>query len=850
MFNLRSYILLLIGLSGIGLFFLLRPQIDINSGGPVNQSKAEIGQTLDSVSNKLGFDTDSLAIFFVREQHPNYIKTLRDTLDEEFSFTELNQNDANIQSWLAVVGRKITEHTIVTGAQDVFNTTGLVQLRFDNNGRVIRFISSNDLPNPTFISADDSLMTSAAKIVEDIFEYDLMNYELIGADSLVNDPGQEVQSSSGELDPVSGANGEDKQTINISWVRKAGVESGPKNISIDLELVVKEYNMISGYRTELGYSLDNFTATDDTEPVELINGISESDEVDLFTYLFIFAVFILIIMVFGVGLHDIFKGQVEWKRALFMFIVLTLGVYGWRVFFYMNTFGNFLSGPSIWLSELNNFIFALVVGLYGAMAYIGWEAFARKQKQGQVELIDALWRRMFFIRETGAGLIHGVAIGGLAIGLFSLFTYLTGEFIIQNDSQFGYMEASIDQRLLTLNMSAWTTTWLVGFAQIGVVYGIVHHWIRKEWLRVSLSIILISFFITMIGRLIGTSGSAFEDMLIYLPLGILFYFTNRNYGLLSVITGWWFFAVFFMITPYINSPSIEIAYVSWVQMFLMAGPLIYGFISYRYGDSISEVSDYIPEYEERIAQHLRVEKEIEIARESQYKLMPLQPPKAEGIDVYGFFLPSFEVGGDYFDYVLSNDENGEPEAITMTVVDVSGKAMRAAMPAIFTSGLLLSRMREDCPADILRNVCEPIYSRTDKRTFITCVMAKYYINTGKFSVANAGHCRPILKRKGVSDFIQTPAPHYPLGLHPCVEYEPQVFKLKKGDLLLLYSDGLPEAVNQEGERFGFDEVPRMLDQIETESMTAQEIAQDIKRRVQKFSNYQLADDTTIICLKV
>jgi serine phosphatase RsbU (regulator of sigma subunit) len=263
-----------------------------------------------------------------------------------------------------------------------------------------------------------------------------------------------------------------------------------------------------------------------------------------------------------------------------------------------------------------------------------------------------------------------------------------------------------------------------------------------------------------------------------------------------------------------------------------------------------ELGDYIPEYQERIAQHLRVEKEIEIARESQYKLMPVQPPKAEGIDVYGFFLPSFEVGGDYFDYVLSKDDEGHANALTMAVVDVSGKAMRAAMPAIFTSGLLLSRMKDETPEKILSDVSEPIFTRTDKRTFITCAMARYDLQTKMMKVANAGHCKPILKRNGAAEFIQTPEPRFPLGINPDTKYESQEFRLKKGDVFLMYSDGLPEAVDEKGNRFGFDEVPRLLERINTENLSANEIAQEIKRTVQKFSNYQLADDTTVICLKV
>ncbi|MDZ7683077.1 MAG: PP2C family protein-serine/threonine phosphatase [Fodinibius sp.] len=139
---------------------------------------------------------------------------------------------------------------------------------------------------------------------------------------------------------------------------------------------------------------------------------------------------------------------------------------------------------------------------------------------------------------------------------------------------------------------------------------------------------------------------------------------------------------------------------------------------------------------------------------------------------------------------------------------------------------------------------------TDPQTFITCIIAQYNISSRTLKVANAGHCLPILKRDGKAEFISTPEPKYPLGVRNQVYYQPMELMLQKGDFLLLYSDGLPEAVNGEGKRFGFENLIGMVEDMDTDSCSSNEIAIDIKRRVQKFSDYQLADDTTIICLKV
>lgn len=845
MLDKRSYILLICGLAGLFSYFYLRADIDLYSNGPINESKETVEERIRQLSSELGFSTDSLAMMTVRTQNVDYVDHFRDTLNEDVSLAELNEKGAHIQTWKTIIGKPINRQEGISGSNQLFEYAGNLRIQYSNNGQLIRLISHPENFNPTFIHGD-SLQAIADYLVGTIFGYNLNNYERAADPFSDSDFTLQGAQNAGGL-----ANQNSNQSLEISWKLKNSIQNGPKHIQLKLDPVVREFNDEADFRTEFGYSIHSFVAKDEYEPEDFaLAGLMNENELPWFNYLFFISLFILSILIFSIGIRNIFKGKVEWRRSLMMFGIITILLFGWRVIYFMYSYNPFLGNTAFFGAIANNLLFALVVGLYASLAYISWEALARAQHQKQVDIIDALWRRKFFVSETGAALIHGFAIGGIVIGIFSILTYLMGEYFIQSDSQFGFAEAGITPKLVTINMSALATTWLVSVAQIGFVYTILNHWINRKWIVGILAILFVACSITVLGRLIGTSGAVQEDGLLYMGIAIIFIFAIREFGLLTVCTGWWVFAVFFMLQPYWNSPSVDVAYVGWVQSFLLAGPLIFGFLAYKYGVSVSDIGDYIPEYEERIAHNLRVEKEIEIARESQYKLMPLLPPKVEEIDVYGFFLPSFEVGGDYFDYVLSEDENGNATALNMAIVDVSGKAMRAAMPAVFTSGLLLSRMKENMPADILTKVCEPIYARTDKRTFITCALARYDFLSQKISIANAGHCRPILKRNGVAEFIQTPDPKFPLGLKPDVIYKAQEFALKKGDFFLMYSDGLPEAENEKGARFGFEEVPRLVEQIDTENLTAQEIAQEIKRTVQKFSNYQLVDDTTIICLKV
>jgi serine phosphatase RsbU (regulator of sigma subunit) len=791
----------------------------------------------------LGFSSDSLAMLTVRKQHQSYVKRL-DTLYSDLIPADMNNKKLHIQSWQVILGAPQQSNGMFSTSEQLFNSSGRLMFHVSNDGRIIRIKEHADHHNPTFIKGD-SLLKIANTLIEDKFEYNLDDYRFIDV---------AYEDTSFILDTYpSGVNGNGSSNdteLELYWKRKKGTSGTPSEITLTLNPVVREIQEGGILRTEFGYSIASFAALNEHENFDWEPSQSKQDEDLSFTYLLFGSLFVLAIFIFSIGTRNIFKGKVEWRRALFLFAVIALGLYGWRAMYFMYTYNPFLNGVGLFSSFINNLLFALVVGLYASLAYISWEALARSQQQKQLDVVDALWQRYFFVSETGSGLVHGFAFGGILIGIMASLTYLSGEFLLQADSQFGFAEPSIPIRLLTINLSSWTTTWLVCIAQVGFVYSILNHWIDRDWVAGLIAILLTGIFITVLGRLIGTSGTVFQDIIIYTGLATVLIYAMMEFGLLTVCTAWWTYIVFYMVQPYWQSPSFEVAYVGWAQFILMMLPLIYGFISYRYGISVSEVGEYIPEYEERIAKHLRVEKEIEIARESQFKLMPLKPPKAEGIDVYGFFMPSFEVGGDYFDYLLTEDKSGVASALTMSVVDVSGKAMQAAMPAVFTSGLLLSRMKHDCPDEVLTDISEPIFHRTDKRTFITCVLARYDLRTKQMAIANAGHCRPILKRNGIAEYIHTPKPSYPLGMATDVKYQSEIISIKKGDFFLLYSDGLPEAVNEKGERFGFDQVPRLIESIDTENLTANEIAQEIKRTVQKFSNYQLVDDTTIICLKV
>jgi hypothetical protein len=835
-----------LGIIGLSTFFLLQPAIDFNAGAPIEESRATVESKMSELSSRLGFSADSLYMLTTRTQHINYYRALKDSLGERLpSPYVLNRRGLNLTGWKVTVGSRLNDQDfMVVSIDDLFQKVGRLQVRYDNSGRVRNIRYNSEYPNPTFV-AGDSLFSIAGYITGSILNYNLDEYilDFVDVQDTVmvyreNDPG------AGSLDWSDSAVG---NNTTFHWVKKNSDGQGPQELILELKPVIKEVVDDGTTGIKYGASVERFEALDAYEPESPDGSLIFSN----FTFIVSFvALGVLICVVFYFGIKHINKGQVEWRRAMFIFGSVALGVIGWRAIYLINTLDPFLNKSANSVFLLNQVLMGGACGLYAALAYIGWEAVARSDGQRQVHLIDAYWRKRFFFHETGDSLIKGYALGGVLLGLFAFVLYMLDGIFYQADSQFGFAEPSLQPKVLTINMSAWINVWLVALGHVGVVLGVLQQKLRNSWWYYPSGVLLMGFLFGGSATLIAVNGPIWYDLLVFGLMAPAIIYAFSESGLLTFSTGWWLFVMMLLILPYWGSPNIDVAYIAWVQICVMILPLGYGFIAYRYGASVSELGGYIPEYQERMANHLRVEKEIEIARESQFKLMPLQPPSINGVDLYGFFMPSFEVGGDYFDYVVNRNGSAEPEAVTMTIVDVSGKAMKAAMHAVFTSGLLLSRLHSDHPHEILREVAPTLYARTDPQTFITCIIAKYHLQSSILTIANAGHCLPILKRAGRAEFVKTPAPKYPLGIRTEVPYESLELALQPGDFILMYSDGLPEAVDPEGQRFGFDTLLELVTTLDTNTKSSNEIALEIKRKVQKFSDYQLADDTTIICLKV
>lgn len=818
--------LLYIGAIGVLLYVLHRPVIDFNASAPVAASRevAE-GRFLDVMST-LNVPVDSLELIATRYQRSAFLKALMDSSDQNTSINPsvLNRSGIPLSGWQVLAGKPMLDSDINTTIGTHISEHMDVDIEFDDQ---LRIRNLELTASTTSFIAGDSLDAILSAIFVDVMGFDPAQYTLETEDFI----GSEVQSASIITDS--------SDVKTVLWNRLSASGKGPLTIEIDLLPAIRTTETDIGAIVVQGVDLRAIRSTYHTLEVDPAAVNSVSSEV---LYFFV-TVILLAVVVLVSGFTQIYRGRVIWARGLTILILMFVGMFLWRISALEHTYYRFMSDWLIGLDLLGQTILYVLVAGFAAIAYMAWESISRQNNDKHLDVVDALWNGQWLNKELGKSLLIGYAFGGMALAVWAIGLFGQGLVFFQFDSQLGVTDISSSWPAFTILLNSWTSTWVVGFSAFGVVLSILQNRIRHSLALMLVGSLVMGLMLTMVGRVSATTGSVMQDAIVMILYCAPLVIAYRYFGLIATLTGWWFGFMAVRLGVYIGSPDLFIL-SNGIQLALATAiPFIAGFLLHRYGsDHIGK--RFVPEYEERNNKQLRIEKEFQIAKDSQFALMPKLAPVCFDSEVKGFFIPSFEVGGDFFDYQTVGDE------LMITVVDVSGKAMKAAFSAIFTSGLLLSRVASKHPAHVLTDINPMLHERTDKQTFITCLLARYDFTTRVFRFANAGHCRPLLKRGGSVQYLNAPLPRFPLGFRSDVTYSETEFQLQPGDVVMLYSDGLPEARNPQGVLYDYPAMERLLGDFDVVALSSEQMCDVIRQEILTFSNYDLADDMTVVILKI
>lgn len=241
--------------------------------------------------------------------------------------------------------------------------------------------------------------------------------------------------------------------------------------------------------------------------------------------------------------------------------------------------------------------------------------------------------------------------------------------------------------------------------------------------------------------------------------------------------------------------------------------------------------------------------ELKLAREVQIALLPKEHPALPGFDIAGLSIPAREVGGDHFDYSRPGGSDG---MLGISVVDVSGKGLQAAMSAVFTNGAFASEAKLSAsPAEILTRLNTSVYTHSRRGHFVAFLLAVINPSTKVMTFANAGQTKPLLRSGGTVKWLDAVGVHFPLGMQPDSSYTEQTVQLSKGDMLFLLTDGYTEAMNVANETFGVERIEVALSRPGIDKLGAEKLLDYVTGNIRLFTgNAPQHDDMTMVVVKV
>lgn len=239
---------------------------------------------------------------------------------------------------------------------------------------------------------------------------------------------------------------------------------------------------------------------------------------------------------------------------------------------------------------------------------------------------------------------------------------------------------------------------------------------------------------------------------------------------------------------------------------------------------------------------IKMQEELRLAREIQQHLLPDSLPSIDGFDIAAINIPAKEVGGDYYDFDLREGK------LFFCLGDVSGKGLPASLLVANLQASLHSQLNNNLsPKEIVNNSNQLIYQNTDPTKFITLYYGMLDIQKEQITYSNAGHDQPIVisPESGITKLREGGVP---LGILPDQEYENSEISIKRGEMLIIYSDGITEAMNKDQEEFGLE---RLIDKLQIlKNLNALDIIDDVINDIRSFvGEIPQMDDMTMMIIK-
>jgi len=257
-----------------------------------------------------------------------------------------------------------------------------------------------------------------------------------------------------------------------------------------------------------------------------------------------------------------------------------------------------------------------------------------------------------------------------------------------------------------------------------------------------------------------------------------------------------------------------------------------------------DIGSYIENITAITAEKEKIKAELGVATKIQRDMLPSKFPESEYFNIYASMDPAKEVGGDFYDFFMTDEDH-----LALVIADVSDKGVPAALFMVVAKTLIKNQsVSTTSPKEILEAVNNQLWAQNASKMFVTVWLCIMEIKTGKCVASNAGHEYPVIRKAG-SNFELIKDNHgFVVGGIKNSRYTDYEFILEKNDSLFVYTDGVTEAANEAEEQFGTN---RMVDALNIDGDALPEvIVRNIKTKIDEFKGKAAQfDDITMLCIK-
>jgi sigma-B regulation protein RsbU (phosphoserine phosphatase) len=496
------------------------------------------------------------------------------------------------------------------------------------------------------------------------------------------------------------------------------------------------------------------------------------------------------------------------------------------------------------------FMVSVVVPLFfGGIFIIAWavsESVGRETWNEKFLAIDLIMKGHLLHSKIGQGIFRGLAIGSGALAVLLFLTWISSQVLSVSaftmDDYIRNIFASANSGLILVSHSFWSNLFIVTvyfILIISLLYQKIH--------RTNITLYLASLPMAIV--LVENIQPLSLGLFLKATTAIILVWGFLRFDIFTTFIALMTFRILNMGFAFIPASDVDFAN-SLLFLILLAGIMvIYAAVSVMTKDRVIDPKDIESGLAKYINERQRLEQELKIARDVQTSFLPQHIPIIKGLDIASQCIPALEVGGDYYDFIKLG-----PHKIGIAIGDVSGKGTRAAFYMTLVKGFLKALVQGyDDPAEILKKLNILFFENAKRDAFISMIYGVFDLKMRKLTLARSGHNPVMLLRQNVLDIDIIKTEGLALGLEKGELFDKMMqeteLPLNSGDIYILYTDGLTEAMNKNQEEFGEDRLKEAIKKYADQK--AEQIVDNVLQDVNKFSRgAKQHDDMSMVIIKV